>query len=57
MRVDEKYYINSMLAPKWDLPVARDGALELNPREVNSIFDPSFSTAYEELLFATASNG
>jgi len=50
MRVDEKYYINSMLAPKWDLPVARGGALELNPREVNSIFDPSFSTAYEELL-------
>ncbi len=50
MRVDEKYYINSMLAPKWDLPVARGGALELNPDEVNSIFAPGLTAAYDELL-------
>jgi hypothetical protein len=49
MRVDEKYYINSMLAPKWDLPVSRGGALELNPREVNSIFDPTFAAAYDDV--------
>ena len=50
MRVDEKYYVNSMLAPKWDLPVARGGALVLNSREVNSIFDHASENSYDDVL-------
>jgi hypothetical protein len=50
MRVDEKYYINSMLSPKWDLPVYRGGALELNTREMNAIFDPASAGSYEEAM-------
>jgi hypothetical protein len=50
MRVDEKYYINSMLSPKWDLPVSRGGALEMSPREIEAVFDPPAPTAYDEVL-------
>ena len=49
MRVDMKYQINSMLAPRWDLPVARRSVIALNPREVNAIFDPNHRSEFEEL--------
>jgi hypothetical protein len=39
-RVDAKYQVNSMLAPLWDLPISRRGAVALNTDEVDSIFDP-----------------
>jgi hypothetical protein len=48
MRVDAKYQINRMLAPRWDLPIFRRGAIGLTPDEVNSIFDPDFSNNFEK---------
>jgi len=50
MRVDEKYYINAMLAPKWDLPVSRGGALELSPDDMNAIFDPLHAGSFDQML-------
>jgi hypothetical protein len=50
MRVDEKFYLNAMLAPKWDLPVSRGGALALNPGEVNAIFDQAFADQFDQVV-------
>jgi hypothetical protein len=49
MRVDAKYQVNRMLAPRWDLPIFRRGTIGLTPEEVNSIFDPDSSTNFEDL--------
>jgi len=38
-RTSDCYQINPMLAPKWTLPISIRGVIELNPDEVNSIFD------------------
>lgn len=48
-RVDAKYQLNSMLAPIWDLPIARRGALSLTPEEVNAIFDPAHHAEFNQL--------
>ena len=37
-RVDLKYQLSPMLAPRWDLPISRRGALALTAGEVNIIF-------------------
>ncbi len=37
-RVDEKYQLSPMLAPRWGLSISRRGALALKPEEVNVIF-------------------
>jgi hypothetical protein len=50
MSILEKYQINPMLAPRWDLPIARRGALELAPDEANTIFDSSARKPFEEVL-------
>lgn len=49
-RVDLKYQINSMLAPRWDLPISRRGAIALRSEEVDAIFDPHFSDKFEQLV-------
>lgn len=49
-RVDPKYQINSMLAPRYDLPVSRRGAIALNPDEINAIFDPNYVSEYDTLM-------
>jgi hypothetical protein len=49
-RVDDKFFINSMLSPKWDLPVARGGALELDSAQINAIFDPGHSSGFESMV-------
>jgi hypothetical protein len=48
-RVDAKYQINRMLAPRWDLPIYRRGAVSLNSEEVNSIFDPADTGKFDKL--------
>jgi hypothetical protein len=50
MRVDAKYQINSMLAPRWDLPTSRRGALALTTTEVNAIFDPAVVNNFDDYL-------
>jgi hypothetical protein len=37
-RLDHKYQLSPMLAPRWDLPISRRGALALTAEEVNLIF-------------------
>lgn len=48
--VNLKYQLNSMLAPRWDLPVSRRGALALNPEEINAIFDKSHRGKFDAIL-------
>lgn len=38
-RIDAKYQLNRMLAPRWDLSIYRRGVLALTAEEVNAVFD------------------
>jgi hypothetical protein len=49
-RIDEKYQLNPMLCPRWDLPIARRGAIALSAEEANAIFDSDFSDQFEGLM-------
>ncbi|MHB8730850.1 MAG: ORC-CDC6 family AAA ATPase [bacterium] len=49
-RVDEKYQVHPMLAPRWDLPIARRGALALSGAEASAIFAPESSEDFDEVL-------
>jgi hypothetical protein len=48
--VEAKFHLNRLLSPRWDLPIARRGAVELNPEEINAIFDPQESNRFNELV-------
>jgi hypothetical protein len=48
-RIDAKFQLNPMLAPRWDLSIHRRGALALNPEEVNAVFDPDHVNEFERL--------
>ncbi len=50
MRVDQKYQLNPMLAPLWQLPTARRGAIALNAREASTILAPANEAEFFELL-------
>ncbi len=49
-RVDEKYQVHPMLAPRWDLPISRRGALGLSGNEASAIFDPTRGEDFKILL-------
>ncbi|HEY3807670.1 MAG TPA: hypothetical protein VGL61_33945 [Kofleriaceae bacterium] len=49
-RVDDKYQVHPMLAPRWDLPIVRRGALVLSGDEANAIFAPSSPADFESVL-------
>lgn len=40
---EERYQLNPMLAPGWDLPLTRRGDIGLAQDEANAIFDPSLA--------------
>lgn len=44
-----KYQISPMLAPRWDLPIARRGAVTLSEKEFNAVFQADTS-AFEDVL-------
>lgn len=48
-RVDAKFRVHPMLAPRWDLPIASRGALSLTGREASVIFDETMSGAFPQL--------
>jgi hypothetical protein len=48
-RVDEKYELNRMLSPHWDLPISRRGTLALNRDLAIAIFDQGYAHRFEEL--------
>jgi len=48
-RIDAKYQLSRMLAPRWDLAIYRRGALALSADELNSIFDPQHAAEFDKL--------
>jgi hypothetical protein len=48
-RIDAKFQLNRMLAPRWDLAIFRRGVIALTPREVNSVFDPEYVQEFDDL--------
>ncbi len=51
-RVDSKYQLNRMLAPRWDLAIYRRGVLALASNEVNAVFDPACVRQFDSVLQA-----
>ena len=43
----DKYHINSLLCPKWGLPVSRRGALSFMPEDFESLLRVSLQSEYE----------
>jgi len=48
-RVDEKYQIHPLLAPRWDLPTVSRGALALSGTETSALFDDAHSAGFVEM--------
>jgi hypothetical protein len=48
--INRKIQLNPMLAPRWGLPLARRGDLDLNANAVNAIFSNSSSSQFERML-------
>src|SRR4029077_20611480 len=46
-RIDAKYQLTRMLAPRWDLAIYRRGVLALTPNEINAIFDPACAAQFD----------
>jgi hypothetical protein len=49
-RVDLKFQLNRMLAPRWGIALYRRGVLALSPEEVNAIFDPKETSQFDEVF-------
>jgi hypothetical protein len=49
-RVDDKYQVHPMLAPRWDLPMARRGALALTGEEIDALFAPKSKGDFPAVL-------
>lgn len=49
-RITMKFQLNNMLAPRWDLPLGRRGAIPLKPYEVDAIFDHSKTSEFQQVL-------
>ena len=48
--MESKFHLNRLLSPRWDLPIARRGAVALRPDEVNAVFDPDHAELFLEVL-------
>ena len=48
--VESKFHLNRLLSPRWDLPIARRGAISLNANETNAIFDPEQTDQFRGVL-------
>ena len=48
--VEAKFQLNRMLSPRWELPIARRGALRLRADEMNAIFDPAEASAFSDVV-------
>jgi hypothetical protein len=49
-RMLNQFQLNRMLAPKWDLPIARRGVVELSPVEIEAIFVTADDTDFSKIL-------
>lgn len=50
MRVDSKFQLSPMIAPLWDLPVSRRGAIALRPEEGQAIFGLDDRGEFDKVL-------
>lgn len=50
MRVDRKFQLNTLLCPRWDLPIFLRATFTMNADLANAIFDPSCTQSFEALL-------
>ncbi|GLS19644.1 hypothetical protein GCM10007874_26610 [Labrys miyagiensis] len=48
--ITAKFQISPMLAPRWELPIARRGVVTFSPDDFNSVFDVRQVEAYQALL-------
>ncbi|MBZ9677811.1 hypothetical protein [Mesorhizobium sp. ES1-1] len=48
--ITAKFQLSPMLAPRWDLPLARRGVMPLSTSDFNAIFLPDRKTAYDDLV-------
>ena len=48
--VEAKFQLNRMLSPRWELPIARRGALRLGADEMDAIFDPRETGAFSDVV-------
>ena len=48
--VEAKFQLNRMLSPRWELPIARRGALRLGADEMNAIFDPGETDSFSDVV-------
>jgi len=49
MRIDDKYQLNPMLAPRWDLSIARRGSISFRVDEADVIFDEGLSDGFKAM--------
>lgn len=49
-RMLNQFQLNRMLAPKWDLPIARRGVVELSSVEIEAIFVTADDTDFSQIL-------
>lgn len=50
IQITSKFQLSNMLAPRWDLPLARRGTIQLSPTEFEAVFDPTKKAEFEDLL-------
>jgi hypothetical protein len=48
--VTRKFQLNPMLCPRWDLPIARRGAIALSASEADAIFDAERAGTYDAVV-------
>ena len=49
-RVDMKFQINRMLAPRWGISASRRGALVISGDDLNAVFDTAFTDEFDNRL-------
>lgn len=52
LRIDDKFQLNPMLSPLWDLPTGRRGTISLGKDEVDAIFSVEESPDYKRVFKA-----
>ncbi|NOS94392.1 MAG: hypothetical protein HOP30_20960 [Cyclobacteriaceae bacterium] len=55
-RIESLYQVNKILAPLWNLPISRRGALDLNKELAESIFNPNKQSEFSSLNKQIRSN-
>jgi hypothetical protein len=49
-RVDDKYQVHPMLAPRWGLPISRRGSLAFSGEEASAVFAPADPSEFDSVV-------